>query len=329
MSSQAQAEASRTNGARGRGPVTDEGKDRSSRNAVRHGLSAVKIVLLDQENSAEFRLYRDEFLEDLAPAGALEESLVERIVISNWRLRRAARLEANMMDADMVAALKDRAISRGGEKGFNADEPLTSWEVGRRFNRAFGESCCSYDALGRHKRRIERGMFQAIKELRGLQKDRGAMECRALDRRALECGAMECGGNAAALASAGAAVASTGETRVQGEEPEQPATVASPVPADPGSPLDQAAPPDQPAPLDQPAPVEPPSPAEQPTPAEQPSSKEQAAPAEQPTYVRSIFGFRIDPETMKYIEGMERSKLDWERELAVTVRKQMGLPPKA
>ena len=45
--------------------------------------------------------------------------------------------------------------------------------------------------------------------------------------------------------------------------------------------------------------------------------------------MRSIFGFRIDPETMKYIEGMERSKLDWERELAVTVRKQMGLPPKA
>jgi hypothetical protein len=39
MSSEKQIAANRRNGAKGRGPVTLEGKDRAKRNALRHGLS--------------------------------------------------------------------------------------------------------------------------------------------------------------------------------------------------------------------------------------------------------------------------------------------------
>ena len=47
--SPAQIEASRRNGARSKGPVTAEGKARASRNALKHGLSAMEPLVLEDE----------------------------------------------------------------------------------------------------------------------------------------------------------------------------------------------------------------------------------------------------------------------------------------
>ena len=52
--SSARAEASRKNGARSRGPKTAEGKARSARNALKHGLRAEKYVVLPEEDADEF-----------------------------------------------------------------------------------------------------------------------------------------------------------------------------------------------------------------------------------------------------------------------------------
>ncbi|MGH6898730.1 MAG: hypothetical protein ACREJ5_19615, partial [Geminicoccaceae bacterium] len=94
--SSARAEASRKNGARSRGPKTPEGKARSSRNALKHGLRAEKHVLLPDEDVVEFKSLEAALTDELAPEGALQSLLVGRIARAAWRLERAERLEVEL-----------------------------------------------------------------------------------------------------------------------------------------------------------------------------------------------------------------------------------------
>ena len=101
--SPARAEASRRNGARSRGPKTPEGKARSAQNALKHGLRAQKCVVLPGEDAAAFAALEAALLEDLAPEGALQSVLAQRVVAASWRLARAERLEAELFAATMLA----------------------------------------------------------------------------------------------------------------------------------------------------------------------------------------------------------------------------------
>jgi hypothetical protein len=83
--------ASRTNGAKSLGPRTAAGKARSARNALTHGLRARRLILLDDEDAAEFRAFASALQVELAPQGRLQADLASRIVMAAWRARRAAR----------------------------------------------------------------------------------------------------------------------------------------------------------------------------------------------------------------------------------------------
>jgi hypothetical protein len=82
--------------ARKRGPKTAAGKARSALNAFKHGLRARRLVILDDEDPADFAAFEAAVRAELAPAGALEADLVVRIVTAAWRARRADRLEAGL-----------------------------------------------------------------------------------------------------------------------------------------------------------------------------------------------------------------------------------------
>jgi hypothetical protein len=96
--SNARAEASRKNGARSRGPKTPEGKARAAQNALRHGLRAQKYLVLPEEDAAEFAALEAALLEELAPVGALQSVLARRVAVAAWRLERADRLEAEVLE---------------------------------------------------------------------------------------------------------------------------------------------------------------------------------------------------------------------------------------
>jgi hypothetical protein len=85
----ARAEASRLNGAKSRGPKTPEGKARSSQNALKHGFRAQKYVVLPDEDAAAFEALEAALMEELAPEGALQSVLAQRVVAASWRLARA------------------------------------------------------------------------------------------------------------------------------------------------------------------------------------------------------------------------------------------------
>ncbi len=94
--SPARAAASRRNGAKSRGPKTPEGKARSARNALKHGLCARQTVVLGDEDLAAFEALEAALMAELAPQGALQAVLARRIVAATWRLERAERIEAEL-----------------------------------------------------------------------------------------------------------------------------------------------------------------------------------------------------------------------------------------
>ena len=102
MSSLSRILSSRANGARSRGPLTVEGKRRSSQNATSHGLLARQIVMHD-ESPEGFETVLTEHLDRLQPADGMEFGLIEEMVASHWRLRRAWAIETRLLENEAAA----------------------------------------------------------------------------------------------------------------------------------------------------------------------------------------------------------------------------------
>ncbi len=91
MVSPARLAANRLNARRSTGPRTPGGKQRSARNALRHGLYA-RVALLPalSETAADWDAFRAAVVESLSPAGAAEAAVTGRVAFLLWRQRRAA-----------------------------------------------------------------------------------------------------------------------------------------------------------------------------------------------------------------------------------------------
>ncbi len=102
MATEKQINANRNNAKKSTGPRTKKGKAIASRNSLKHGLLAKKIVI-HTESKAEFELHCDEMLTDLKPVGPMESILAQRIITLSWRLKRSDNVQAatiNTMDAE-------------------------------------------------------------------------------------------------------------------------------------------------------------------------------------------------------------------------------------
>jgi hypothetical protein len=100
MSSDLKSETARINGAKSHGPVTPEGKARSSANSRQHGLTA--SALIAGESDEHFQLLLADFIAQFQPQTAVETDLVEVMAIARWRLRRLLSIETHMYEQDMI-----------------------------------------------------------------------------------------------------------------------------------------------------------------------------------------------------------------------------------
>jgi hypothetical protein len=93
MNSDLRSQASRINGAKSRGPKTPEGKQISSRNAVRHGMLS-KTILIEGESPERFAQLLTELKSELQPRPGIETTLVETMAVCRWRQLRLWGLES-------------------------------------------------------------------------------------------------------------------------------------------------------------------------------------------------------------------------------------------
>ena len=165
-----QTAANRRNAQESTGPITPAGKAKASRNALRHGLLASEIVL-GGESREEFESFRDTMIERLDPDGELESMLAHRIVAGAWRLRRAGRIEQEMLD-EMLA------VAAAGEK-YLLDELTrlvgSSKPPPHTLGGVLSEAAWRWDRLNnvaRYESHLERIVYKGLHELQRLQATR-------------------------------------------------------------------------------------------------------------------------------------------------------------
>ena len=110
MTSFRQIEANRRNAIRSTGPSTEEGKRRSRRNAIRHGLCA-ETVIENIEDVDDYRAFEAAVVADYEARTAVARELVLRLASLLWRLRRATAIETDLLriQAEILQDRRDQA----------------------------------------------------------------------------------------------------------------------------------------------------------------------------------------------------------------------------
>jgi len=86
----------RANSQHSTGPRTEPGKQRSSLNALRHGLTA-RTAVLPTEDPEAYQRHIQQFLDEYQPATATETQLVHELANTAWRINRIPFLEAELL----------------------------------------------------------------------------------------------------------------------------------------------------------------------------------------------------------------------------------------
>ncbi len=161
MTTPSRPEINRANSQHSTGPITPEGKHRSSLNALRHGLTG-QIVVMPSEDLAAYQRHLKSYTDAFAPQGPLEADLVQALADTSWRLNRVAALETNVL----CLAVAD---------------PESPIETALTIAAAIESRSKALANLSMHSQRLSRQFERTQIQLRELQKIRHDQESHDLD----------------------------------------------------------------------------------------------------------------------------------------------------
>jgi hypothetical protein len=158
----ANSEINRENSQHSTGPKTEEGKRKSSLNALRHGLTG-QIVVMPSEDLEAYRRHVAAFKTDLSPKGSLEDHLVQSLADTAWRLNRVAALETNLLTLGIT----------------HPSDPIHD---ALAIAAALQSQTKALSNLSMHSQRLSRQFERTVNQLREIQNQRREQETRALNQ---------------------------------------------------------------------------------------------------------------------------------------------------
>ena len=150
---------------------TEAGKQRSSLNALRHGLTGQTVVLPTEDHSA-YERHSQSLLDECKPNGAIETQLVQSLIDTSWRMNRTATVETNLFSLGIIE-MEDRIRANHPE----AESALAMASAFREHMRAFAN-------ISINSQRLARQFERTLAQLRQIQAERRANEERQLDNAA-------------------------------------------------------------------------------------------------------------------------------------------------
>ncbi len=153
------AAANAANAQKSTGPRTAAGKQRSSLNALRHGLTG-HVVVLPTEDQTAYQRHLLRLVDQFQPKGALEEQLVQSLGDTTWRLNRVPATEATFL----TLAAEDHLDS------IHTNEPRAAGALA--LAQAFHHQSHALANISIYEQRLARLFDRTLKQLREIQAER-------------------------------------------------------------------------------------------------------------------------------------------------------------
>ena len=112
--------ANRANAKLSTGPKTLSGKEKISGNALTHGLTAEKHVIIG-ESIDEFNTFKDSMLKVYKPVGAYQEEIFIKLIELLWRLRRVGVIETGIYGNEILEYDADTYKPKASDKITHSD----------------------------------------------------------------------------------------------------------------------------------------------------------------------------------------------------------------
>ena len=156
MTASTLSEINRQNATHSTGPKTETGKQASSMNAFRHGLTGNHMLLQPHEQEACTRL-TSALTREYAPATESESQLVGKIIDCHTRLNRIVAIENNILNVGVTRHTNPDSAHDNMTEALIAQAAAWAAEAG------------TFDKLSRYEGRLSRQLIQYTKELDRIQ----------------------------------------------------------------------------------------------------------------------------------------------------------------